>query len=106
MPQHMITMMIKVAVVVPDNFSITTRGQQLVPSSCATCDSDVLSQYRYVACLCTVFPAGMLEAIGYVAEEGGVTAPVKNIVNMARLFSGVVFGDKPVQAEDRIFGGR
>jgi diacylglycerol kinase family enzyme len=53
-----------------------------------------------------IYDDGKLEAIGYVAEEGGVTAPVKNIVNMARLFSGVVFGDKPVQAEDRIFGGR
>lgn len=50
--------------------------------------------------------AGKLEAIGYVAEEGGATAKAKNIVDMARLFSGVMFGDKPVQAEDRIYGGR
>lgn len=53
-----------------------------------------------------IYDDGKLEAIGYVAEEGHVTAPVKNIVNMARLFSGVMFGDQPVQAEDKIFGGR
>jgi hypothetical protein len=29
---------------------------------------------------------GKLEAIGYVAEEGGAMAKVKNVVNMARLF--------------------
>jgi hypothetical protein len=50
---------------------------------------------------------GKLEAIGYVAEQGdGVTSKVMNVVNMVGLFSGVLFGDQPVQDEERIFGGR
>jgi hypothetical protein len=36
--------------------------------------------------LLPLLPDGKLEAIGYVAEEGGVTSKVKNVVNMARLF--------------------
>jgi hypothetical protein len=42
----------------------------------------------------------------YVADEGGVTSPVVNAFNMVRLFGGVLFSDKPVQHEERIFGGR
>eukprot|EP00775_Hariotina_reticulata_P013012 gene13012-13141_t len=53
-----------------------------------------------------LYDDGKLEAIGYVAEEGGVTSKVVNVVNMVRLFSGVLFGDQPVQHEERIFGGR
>uniref|UniRef100_A0A383VXV0 DAGKc domain-containing protein n=1 Tax=Tetradesmus obliquus TaxID=3088 RepID=A0A383VXV0_TETOB len=53
-----------------------------------------------------IYDDGKLEAIGYVAEEGGVTAKVSNVVNMARLFSGVMFSDDPVQHEEKIFGGR
>lgn len=53
-----------------------------------------------------IYDDGKLEAIGYVAEEGGVTAKVSNVVNMARLFSGVMFSDDPVQNEEKIFGGR
>ncbi|KAF6255042.1 ATP-NAD kinase-like domain-containing protein [Scenedesmus sp. NREL 46B-D3] len=53
-----------------------------------------------------IYDDGKLEAIGYVAEEGGVTSKVKNVVNMARLFSGVMFSDEPVQNEEKIFGGR
>eukprot|EP00879_Flechtneria_rotunda_P000746 GHRR01000866.1.p1 GENE.GHRR01000866.1~~GHRR01000866.1.p1 ORF type:complete len:439 (+),score=116.46 GHRR01000866.1:106-1422(+) len=53
-----------------------------------------------------IYDDGKLEAIGYVAEEEGVSAPVMNVVNMVRLFSGVLFGEKPVQHEEKIFGGR
>jgi hypothetical protein len=36
--------------------------------------------------LLLLLPDGKLEAIGYVAEEGGVTSKVTNVVNMVKLF--------------------
>ena len=53
-----------------------TRVLRQLPSDCGP----------LLLLLLLLLPDGKLEAIGYVAEEGGVTAKVSNVVNMARLF--------------------